>query len=431
MAALANTDYRVYALAGTQNSNLPRSSFKLATSIFQTLCPAADQMVLIQGITPDGDVHLLARLTDNDASMIGLGVASALSFLQVRQTYSVLSPVTFNAPQQLRKKIDVILRQQKIHSTMSTSHSNASDRESQRCEYERGRLFKAVAIENHDCSQYFFGWDAFKFQALSKMRVAALYLTSSDGDGSVLDLGLAFAEICLEGSGLVPIPSATRRFKNELNVNGKQTDMVEVEYPSQPDQSETTPLDLFGQKIVDLLCSPPSAYDIDTRTLILLVHDAETTLTSLSTLLGLKTDGWTMGLAHLFRSLEGLPNANTQDHSSGSASFADHPSLPFVHVIDVQALYVGASNMYTGYQWFVPNTAADVGFKVSPKMFWNGAAYAELLIEAFNRLIHGEAVNTPDALHKASSPQQSSVHPITSAPEEDESDFSDYGSDKY
>ncbi|KAL0566469.1 hypothetical protein V5O48_015543 [Marasmius crinis-equi] len=465
----------------------------VAGNIYKTLSRNGE-LELIQGLDASGQAHLLVQVTAIEASRLGIGTETIMSAEDLGRKYEALSSITFQTPNALQKKMEKMARKQQLQ---GNGPGEASNNGFHRCEYERGRLYKRIVMDRLDCTKFNMPSDPKTLQALSNTRVVALSLTpwgadrSAHSKNTILDVGVAFAQVQTGSDGvqgLAPTPDATRRVKNKINANKKRNDAKEMTpYPQDEAQTQSIDEHLVGRRIEEILSSASESDGKPNQSVILLVNDESWTKAVLKTKFGMDVDGWKGGLKDLFQSITGTETrssrsqSQSQRYATPSSSSASRPrrsrsrsrsspplprerdyhypsssSSSSFYVVDVKAVYERVSKTYDHSDgWYIPGMASKVGLQLSPQMVWNAGVYAELLIEIFNRLIHGKSIDEEDALYAQSLPQPSSVLPISMSgtgeheddgdrdPNEivqrgqagvddsggDPYDFSDYGSD--
>ncbi|KAL0572560.1 hypothetical protein V5O48_009397 [Marasmius crinis-equi] len=460
MAALYDPSRQVHVIAGASPTlRLPRP-FSLADKVFSVLAPYGEKLLLVQAIDREGHNHLLAQLNLAEVFALQLDDATLVSTDKLHE-YLVLSPISFSDRRELRKRLEMLQKQQRNGTPMRMGAGIIFAR----CEYERGRLYKCLALDNMVCERYIFNWDSRMFQTITGIGVAAFYTTLTDDENSVLDVGIAFAKRQSLDDGaqiFVPDEDATKRLKVFSRRFETRQDMEEAEYPLDPSQPLVVDETTIAERIPHILMHPPTSSEGSPSSILLLIDDEEKTKKVLETMLGVSLGKVKRGLDNLFSSIspstpetsESLAastvNVSRQRSQSPAPSsshqrirdyvYPEPSSSPAystangftIYLVDVRAMYIGATNLWDDHKWTVLQMASGVGLKVpgiSP--FWNAAAYAELLLEVFVRLIHGGAIDGKDIVSSEGLPQLSTVHPICSTVECDEFDYSDNGSDEY
>ncbi|KAL0572561.1 hypothetical protein V5O48_009398 [Marasmius crinis-equi] len=368
--------------------------------------------------------------------------------------YEVFSPVSFSNRHELKKRLVVLRRHQYARDSSTTAMSMIESRS----EYERGRVYKTLVLDGTDCDRFLFDWDAVSFQRVVNVRIAAFYATSTEGVDPILDVGVAFANrrVIHDGSEILePAHDATARFKNEARVFDQLQDVEEAVYPLNPAQIDVLDYRTIAERVAHLLTETRcDTHNTTESSLLLLVDDEEKARSLLEGRLGIRVGDMKRGLGDLFRSSPA--RSSKMPSSVVSARRSESPSrksvrphenrdyvYPFVsskelissvftvYVVDVRAMYIAATKMRDDHKWTVPQMAAGSGLKVSADKFWNAAAYAELLIEIFGRLVQGEAIDGRDVLNVERRPQPSLVVPICPSTPPDDFDRSDDDSVEY
>ncbi|KAL0574718.1 hypothetical protein V5O48_007249 [Marasmius crinis-equi] len=245
----------------------------------------------------------------------------------------------------------------------------------------------------------------------------------------------------------------------------KRQNLEEAEYPVEAAQSEIAKQAIIGEGVARVLQNPPFELNGTCPALILLVDDEEKTVEWLH-ILGVQVGNVRRGFVDLFRSVsKGSPSTSfstrgkalppnlsgAKPSSSKTSRRSESPTCSpitrtdtrgyvypspalspqralqelTVYVVDIRAMYTAATKTWDDGRWSAPQMARGTGLQMSASEFWNGAAYAELLIEIFGRLIQGDAIDGKDVVHVERLPQPSSVHPVCFVPEEGMFDFSD------
>ncbi|KAL0572559.1 hypothetical protein V5O48_009396 [Marasmius crinis-equi] len=445
MAALFDPGFEVHVIAGTLPTlRLPRPIL-FANKVFSVLAPYGEKLHLIQAISHYGHNHLLARLSSAQVIGLELDNATLVSSDKLRE-YSVLSPISFSDRPDLRRRLELLQKRQKTENLTRMDPGIIFGR----CEYERGRLYKSLALDQMECDKYIFDWESRILQRIRRIGVAALYATLTDDESSVLDVGIAFAKHRQLDDGVqvfVPDEDATkrlkifsRRFETKQGINEADS------YPLDPSQFLILEEKTFVERIPHILMHGATSSEPSPSSVILLVDGEERTKMVLESMLGVTLGEVKRGLGELLSSL--APSAPgtrkslakstldvSRERSQSPTSSASgqrirdyvYPSgsSPPVHsttngftiyLVDVRAMYVAATKSGGDQD---RQTLLQMTAKVNLAMtrtsrlfdFWNAAAYAELLIEIFNRLIHGQAIDEKNVFDF----QVSSVHPICSA----------------
>ncbi|KAL0565528.1 hypothetical protein V5O48_016496 [Marasmius crinis-equi] len=423
----------------TPGSGLP-PPFKLAEPIFRVLRGRDGQLELIQALDSAGRPHLLIHVTPDEERRLRLSSKSEVRLRDLEERYEVLSPIRFEDQKKLFRKMEKMEKVAKQEQQSTVELLSENGRYNGRCDYEWGRLYKRILFDRLPCTEFNIPSNSsIPFETLSKTRVMSFCFTawqidhSAVGKNTILDLGFAFAEVCLgEGwKGLKPIRASTVRLKEKVNVQLRQKQRVEGAHPTQPEILEE---DAVRARLRELLPRPSDDNDNDSP-VILLVND-ETKTKTIAKRFGFDMDeaGFQSGLKGLFRFEQPTSTSSnratasstsysryrsrspSRNHhqrererdysypSSSSRPRERHPPKPRVHILDIRALYERVSKTHDPQDGgYVPGIARNLGLPPTPfsvEQVWNAALDAELLIDVFNVLIRGLSIDEEhDVLH--------------------------------
>ncbi|KAG7088724.1 hypothetical protein E1B28_012692 [Marasmius oreades] len=406
--------YHEVAGPNVRNRGLPLP-YKLAESICKTLHRNAnDELELIQALDEYGTTHLLAHVTSNDQRRINLRRGSEITNPEV--DYKVLSPIVFkgdSAKRDLQKKMEKLAKQGNSRKDLEDGFC--------RCLYEYGRLYKRILFDGLNCTELKI--PSSSIPILSSTKIIAFSFTPWDSDWSkvardtILDVGIAYARVSHAERALIPAREDTVRIKNGQNPTLKlRPHRPEVDYPGNPTQVQTLEISALRERLKG--CFSQSVAE---NSAILLLNDEERTKDVLNIVFGIDVGelGWKRGLKELFAFGAGEPSSNGQYRRPRSRSpsrshyrgrerdYASH-SQPQrrpnqIYMVDIKGIYERLLKTKLRPKDESLNTrimAMKMGLSISGggdfdggRGGWSAGLDAEILIEIFNKMIHGTSID--------------------------------------